>query len=116
MFFLALVCHLWTTQSVSWLPQASESCDEEKTCKLPDGSIITVGSKHLRCPEVLFQPNFIGKEASRSHDTTFQSIMKIDADICKNLYSNILLSGGPPGSLALASTRPRYSQLSHHPP
>jgi len=43
---------------------------------------------------VLFQPKFVGKEASGIHDTTFQSIMKCDVDIRKDLYCNIVLSGG----------------------
>merc|ERR1712216_760999 len=73
---------------------ASESSDKEKTYELPDGNIITVGSERFRCPEVLFQPSFIGKEASGIHDTTFQSIMKCDVDIRKDLYSNVVLSGG----------------------
>jgi len=50
--------------------------DKEKIYELPDGNIITVGSERFRCPEVLFQPSFVGKEASGIHDTTFQSIMK----------------------------------------
>ena len=54
---------------------AAESSDKEKTYELPDGNIITVGSERFRCPEVLFQPSFVGKEASGIHDTTFQSIM-----------------------------------------
>merc|ERR1711990_1344449 len=41
-----------------------------------------------------FQPSFIGKEASGIHDTTFQSIMKCDVDIRKDLYANVVLSGG----------------------
>ncbi|CAE8619365.1 unnamed protein product [Polarella glacialis] len=57
----------------------------EKTYELPDGNIITVGSERFRCPEVLFQPSFVGKEASGIHDTTFQSIMKCDVDIRKEL-------------------------------
>jgi actin beta/gamma 1 len=76
------------------MKSASESSDNEKTYELPDGNIITVGSERFRCPEVLFQPSFIGKEASGIHDTTFQSIMKTDVDIRKDLYSNIVLSGG----------------------
>jgi len=76
------------------MKSASESSDNEKTYELPDGNIITVGSERFRCPEVLFQPSFIGKEASGIHDTTFQSIMKCDVDIRKDLYSNIVLSGG----------------------
>merc|ERR1712190_155375 len=50
---------------------ASESSDKEKTYELPDGNIITVGSERFRCPEVLFQPSFVGKEASGIHDTSF---------------------------------------------
>merc|ERR1711964_55091 len=73
---------------------SAESSDKEKTYELPDGNIITVGSERFRCPEVLFQPSFIGKEASGIHDTTFQSIMKCDVDIRKDLYSNVVLSGG----------------------
>lgn len=60
----------------SEMKAASESSDKEKTYELPDGNIITVGSERFRCPEVLFQPSFVGKEASGIHDTTFQSIMK----------------------------------------
>jgi actin-related protein len=76
------------------MKEAAESSDKEKTYELPDGNIITVGGERFRCPEVLFQPSFIGKEASGIHDTTFQSIMKCDVDIRKDLYSNIVLSGG----------------------
>merc|ERR1712104_350 len=34
------------------------------------------------------------KETSGIHDTTFQSIMKCDVDIRKDLYGNVVLSGG----------------------
>lgn len=72
----------------------SESAEKEKTYELPDGNIITVGSERFRCPEVLFNPSLVGKEAHGIHDTTFQSIMKCDVDIRKDLYSNVVLSGG----------------------
>jgi actin beta/gamma 1 len=73
---------------------SSQSSDKEKTYELPDGNIITLGSERFRCPEVLFQPSLIGKEASGIHDTTFRSIMKCDVDIRRDLYANIVLSGG----------------------
>jgi actin beta/gamma 1 len=73
---------------------AAESSEKEKTYELPDGNVITVGNERFRCPEVLFQPSFIGKEASGIHDTTFQTIMKCDVDIRKDLYANVVLSGG----------------------
>jgi len=76
------------------MKESTENSDKEKTYELPDGNIITVGSERFRCPEVLFQPSFIGKESAGIHDTTFQSIMKCDVDIRKDLYANVVLSGG----------------------
>jgi len=78
----------------SEMKAASESSEKEKTYELPDGNIITIGDERFRCPEVLFQSSFIGKEASGIHDTTFQSIMKCDVDIRKDLFANVVLSGG----------------------
>jgi len=78
----------------SEMKAAAESSEKEKTYELPDGNIITVGNERFRCPEVLFQPSFVGKECAGIHDTSFQSIMKCDVDIRKDLYANIVLSGG----------------------
>ncbi|KAF8817955.1 actin-related protein ARP1 [Cardiosporidium cionae] len=66
----------------------------EKTYELPDGNVITIGGERFRCPESLFQPTAVGKEFSGVHDTIFQSIMKCDLDLRKDLYNNIILSGG----------------------
>jgi len=73
---------------------AQESGKVEKSYELPDGNIITIGNERFRCPEVLFQPSFIGMEAAGIHETTFNSIGKTDIDIRKDLYGNIVLSGG----------------------
>ena len=66
----------------------------EKSYELPDGQVITIGSERFRCPEVLFQPSLSGMEATGIHETTYNSIMKCDVDIRKDLYGNIVLSGG----------------------
>jgi len=66
----------------------------ERTHKLPSGEEITLGNERFRCPEALFQPSLLGMESSGIHETTYNSIMKCDVDIRKDLYSNIILSGG----------------------
>jgi actin beta/gamma 1 len=73
---------------------ATESSALEKSYELPDGNVIVIGNERFRCPEVLFSPNMIGKEALGIHDCTFQTIMKCDIDIRKDLYANIVMSGG----------------------
>lgn len=66
----------------------------EKNYELPDGQVITIGNERFRCPEALFQPQMLGLESSGIHETTFNSIMKCDVDIRKDLYNNVVLSGG----------------------
>uniref|UniRef100_A0A6G3MHF9 Actin-3 (Trinotate prediction) n=1 Tax=Henneguya salminicola TaxID=69463 RepID=A0A6G3MHF9_HENSL len=66
----------------------------EKCYELPDGQVITIGNERFRCPEALFQPSLIGMEAVGVHETCFNSIMRCDVDIRKDLYQNIVLSGG----------------------
>ena len=72
----------------------AESSAMDKTYELPDGNTVTVGNQRFRCPEALFQPMKLGKEFAGVHELTFQSIMKCDVDVRKDLYGNIVLSGG----------------------
>lgn len=48
----------------------------------------------FRAPEALFQPAFLGLEAAGIHETAYNSIYKCDLDIRRDLYGNIVLSGG----------------------
>ena len=78
----------------SELKAYATSCDQAKTYELPDGNLVTLHSERFRCSEVLFQPSLLGKEAMGIHDTTFQSIMKCDVDVRRDLFANLVLSGG----------------------
>ena len=68
--------------------KSAAEVNKEKTNELPDSNIISVGAGRLRRVEVLFQP------CSRIHDTSFQYIKKCDVYIRKDLYDNVVLSGG----------------------
>jgi len=76
------------------MKDGAENAELEVTYELPDGNVITIGNERFRCPEVLFQPSFIGKECQGIHDTTFASIMKCDIDVRADLYANVVMSGG----------------------
>jgi len=73
---------------------AEQNSELEKDYELPDGQIIHIGTERFRTPEVLFKPSLIGKEEQGVHKLTYDSIMKCDVDIRKDLYSNTVLSGG----------------------
>ena len=73
---------------------AACTLDLEETYELPDGQIITVGNERFRCPEAMFQPSFIGTEMPGLHESLYDSIAKCDVDLRKDLYANIVLSGG----------------------
>merc|ERR1719412_1441996 len=76
------------------LKKADQDSEIVKTYELPDGQVIEIGNERFRCPEVLFQPSMIGKEQPGIHSLTYDSIQKCDIDIRKDLYCNVVLSGG----------------------
>jgi len=74
--------------------EAESSSELEKQYELPDGQVISIAAARFRAPEILFKPSLIGKESEGVHRLVYDSIMKCDVDIRKDLYGNIVLSGG----------------------
>jgi actin beta/gamma 1 len=77
--------------------EAGEGGNLEEKVKLPDGEELTLETERLKCPEALFRPNFLNLPESNIkglHDECCASIQQIDVEIRKDLYSNIILSGG----------------------
>lgn len=61
---------------------------------LPDGNVIKIGDEMFRTPEVLFDPSLIGKETDGIHEAVYGSILRADMDVRKDLFQNVVLSGG----------------------
>ncbi|KAJ6561856.1 actin 1 [Mycena capillaripes] len=76
------------------LKLTAQSSAVEKNYELPDGQVITIGNERFRAPEALFKPSLIGSESAGVHETTYNSIAKCDLDLRRELYGNIVLSGG----------------------
>jgi len=74
--------------------KAETSSDLEKNYELPDGNVITIGNERFRCAEVLFDPSMVGGESQGIHKLTYDSIQKCDVDIRRDLYKNVVMSGG----------------------
>lgn len=66
----------------------------DSSYEMPDGSVIQVGNEVFRCNEALFKPDMIGREFGGADRLTFESIKSAEIDIRRELYENIVLSGG----------------------
>lgn len=91
--------------------EEKDSVGRTEDFKLPDGNVVQVSvsfalSKHpltaflklgperFRAPEILFNPELIGQEDAGVHQVVVDSINRVDLDLRKSLFSNIVLSGG----------------------
>ena len=62
--------------------------------ELPDGQVIAVGEERLKAPQILFKPNLVDQDGDGIHKLLLDSIGKCDKDIQRDLFGNVLLSGG----------------------
>lgn len=61
---------------------------------LPDGHVIKLGQERFRAPEILFDPELIGLEYPGVHAIVVDAVSRVDLDLRRALYGNIVLSGG----------------------
>lgn len=74
--------------------EAEQSAIHDINYKLPDGNTCVVRSQRFRAAETLFQPSLIGKELPGIHELAFDSVMKCDVDLRRELFKNVCLLGG----------------------
>lgn len=76
------------------LKESEESHSCEKNYELPDGRKILIGNERFKCSEILFNPSLAGHELEGVHKYVYDSVSKCDNDVRKDLFQNIILSGG----------------------
>ncbi len=60
----------------------------------PDGNKIIIGTERFTAPECLFNPSIMGKELPPLHEALYEAIYQSDIHYRKELFNNIVLSGG----------------------
>ncbi|CAI9735239.1 Hypothetical predicted protein [Octopus vulgaris] len=73
---------------------ANSSSSLEKSYTLPDGQVISMNRERFQASEALFKPSLINIESTGIHQATYNSIMRCDIDVRKDMYANAVLSGG----------------------
>lgn len=62
--------------------------------ELPDHTMIELAQEQIQAPEILFKPGLIGRFDPGVHEMTSECLQKLDSDLKRELYSNIILCGG----------------------
>mmetsp|Transcript_93910 Transcript_93910/g.151556 ORF Transcript_93910/g.151556 Transcript_93910/m.151556 type:complete len:447 (-) Transcript_93910:61-1401(-) len=86
--------------------EASSSTMQTAQYELPDGKIIEVGAERFKACELLFNPSLLEPERSgifgvdspsqlqAVQDCITEAVSKCDADIKKDLYQSVIITGG----------------------
>jgi actin-related protein len=75
--------------------QKSEATKTTRTkFLLPDGVEVSYSTEAFRCPEALFNPSIAGVSGDGIQQLVHIALERCDVDVRKELYSNIVLTGG----------------------
>eukprot|EP00732_Lithocolla_globosa_P003520 Lithocolla_globosa_v1_NODE_2862_length_1843_cov_2.596756.p1 type:complete len:353 gc:universal NODE_2862_length_1843_cov_2.596756:690-1748(+) len=82
--------------SLNFQEQLQREPPKKEEFQLPDGQTISLGNELFRCPEALFKPSGIlgGETTMGIQRLVYDSVMKNDVSLRKDMYRNIILSGG----------------------
>ena len=110
--------------------EEKDSQGRSEEFRLPDGNTIQVGGRmftmsladrsrklgpeRFRAPEILFNPELIGEEYAGVHQVVVDAINRVDLDLRKSLFSNIVLSGGSTLCKGVSFIRSGYAMLTSH--
>ena len=70
------------------------SINTEKTYELPDGKRFTLENQTFRATEILFDPKMDNIDEDGVVERLVSSIFKCPIDLRRNLYKNVVLTGG----------------------
>ncbi|CAJ1350598.1 unnamed protein product [Effrenium voratum] len=88
-------CYVCSGDFNSELQAAQERpTDFEHLFELPDGQKVSLVAERFRVPEVMFDPMISGRELPGLHKSVHQCVQACDIDLRKDLFKNIVLSGG----------------------
>ncbi|KAL4449973.1 hypothetical protein ABPG74_015092 [Tetrahymena malaccensis] len=73
---------------------ANETTCLEKEYQLPDKSFIKLGRERFEAAELIFNPAFDGHAFNGVSHLVYDAIQACDVDLRKDMYQNILISGG----------------------
>lgn len=76
------------------LKEADENHACEKNYELPDGRKILIGNERFRCPEILFNPQNANFDLEGVPKYCYDSVMKCDVEVRRDMFANIILAGG----------------------
>lgn len=61
---------------------------------MPDHQVVSIGTERFRCTEALWHPSLLGMDVAGLQHLTYRSVVNCDLDVRKDLFANIVLSGG----------------------
>lgn len=61
---------------------------------LADGATVSYNIERIKCPEALFTPSIAGSTSDGVPQLIYTSLERCDSDVSKEMYANIMLSGG----------------------